>query len=265
MLKPALLSIALLFTFSCQKSGRIYLEIDFDSAKTWRYLLGVDIKGKIVSDSVPQIFNSSLRTFLQSGLSPENRKVITFKAEQTRINSDFLVEQEIRNLEQQFDNVSLLFSPRDGSLDLTDTTDVPVINIGGWDLFRSFAKVLPVFPESPVAPGDKWDRDRQFPIETSHGDAVGHLYQSFIFDSIYTSQSRFAAVSWIFSYRIELIDPDTAGMLDNFPLAGKGRGRVLLDLDARRINTAHAEFEVPMADEFKGMSWSEIVHMEYIE
>jgi hypothetical protein len=176
-----------------QKSGRIYLEIDFDSAKTWRYLLGVDIKGKIVSDSVPQIFNSSLRTFLQSGLSPENRKVITFKAEQTRINSDFLVEQEIRNLEQQFDNVSLLFSPRDGSLDLTDTTDVPVINIGGWDLSGVLLKFFCI-SGGPVAPGDKWDRDRQFPIETSHGDAVGHLYQSFIFDSIYTSQSRFAAV-----------------------------------------------------------------------
>ena len=94
---------------------------------------------------------------------------------------------------------------------------------------------------------------------------MGHLYQSFVFDSIYTSQSRFAAVSWIFSYRIELIDPDTAGMLDKFPLAGKGRGRVLLDLDARRITTAHAEFKAPLADEFPGMSWSEIVHMEYIE
>ena len=79
MLKPALLSIAFLFTVSCQKSGRIFLEVEFDSAKTWRYLLGVDIKGKIVSEGVPQIFNSSLRTFLQGGLSLKTEKLSLLK------------------------------------------------------------------------------------------------------------------------------------------------------------------------------------------
>jgi len=263
--KPVLLVITLLFAISCQKSERIFLDIDFENAKSWHYLLGVDIKGKVTPDSIPQLFSSSLRTYLQGGISPGNKKVITLKTEQTRINSDFLVEQEIRNLEQQFDNVSLLFSPKDGALNLIDTTDMPVVNIGGWDLFRSFAKVLPVFPEAPVGPGDKWDRDRQFPIQTNHGDAIGHLYQSFIFDSVYQSTSRFAAVSWKFSYRIELINPDTSGTLDNLPQAGRGTGRVLLDLTSKRISSAHAEFDVPITDDYPGMSWKEVVHMEIIE
>ena len=246
-----------LFFLLCGRSDRVLLSIDLSKASSWRYLLGVDLKGNVSS----QLFNSSLRTYLLGG--SQKRGLVTFTTEQPRITSDFLSDQERSNLEQQFEKMTLSFSPVEGAIDLPDTEFVPVINVGEWDLFRSFTKVLPVFPQISVAPGDHWERERQFPLETTHGSAMGHLYQSFTFDSLYSAECRYASVSWLFSYRIQLVD--TSVILEKLPRTGNGRGQVLLDLDKKRISKAHAFFEVPGQKTAQGIGWSETVHMELVE
>ena len=231
--------------------------------------MGVDIKGTVVVGDSMQNFSSGLRTYLKGRIAAHVSNTVTFSTEEARVTSDFLNDQECYNLEHQFNQVTLSFAPKEGALYLTDTIPVPVISIGGWDLFRNFARVLPILPEHQVQEGEKWDRERQFPVETSHGSAIGHLYQSFTFDSLVTpdSASLYAAVSWLFSYRIEPVEPDSSGALKKLPLEGNGTGVAQIDLNKKRLKMAHAVFE---ASSKRGTSapvigWNETIHLEYLE
>ena len=102
-------------------------------------------------------------------------------------------------------------------------------------LFRSFAKVIPFLPGSKVAVGATWDPgERHFPIETTQGSAVGNLYQSFTFDSVFNDSSRqIGALSWRFSYKIQLSGSDTGSVLRPCRCRAAGTEALLLTL---RIN-----------------------------
>lgn len=259
----ALISVVL---SSCQKSG-VHLGIDFSKSPSWRYLLGVDINGSVVMKDSLQQFSSSLRTFLQ-GQPSERKNVVKFTVGGSRITSNFLSEPERMNLENQFEKLSLFFSPQDGAISAPDSQVIPVIDVQGWDLYRNFAKVLPVLPGKAVQQGDKWDRERQFPVNSNHGDAIGHLYQSFVMDSVklLDNERHYAYISWLFSYQIEPTQKDSLANLDAFPLNGNGTGTAVLNLKRGVIESAHAEFEVP-CDMKKGqkISWREAIHLELIK
>ena len=253
---------------SCNKTGRIELAVDFSSASSWKYLLGVDIKGTASSADSSQTFTSSARVCLEGKAVAHDKGAVHFRVKDTRVASDFLSDQELENLKCRFEGMDLSFSPNEGAVYFPDTTAVPVINIGGWDLFRSFAKVIPVLPGSKVAPGATWDRERRFPIETTEGSATGHLYQSFTFDSIITNGKSpdLAAISWLFSYNIELQPVDSGTVLETMPKSGNGRGDAQIDLVNKRLYKANAYFEAaPEEKSAIKMGWSESVHLEFIE
>jgi hypothetical protein len=255
--------IALLLC-SCFRSERVALTIDFSQAPSWKYLFAIDITGHIKAADSSREFSSSLRTYLSGEKTPHDAGAVRFKTGQTMIQSDFLSDQERNHLEKQCENIILYFSPREGAVQAVDTALPPLFNVGGWDLFRSFARVLPVLPESPVAIGETWERERNIPIETSVGNATGWLFQSFILDSIFMiDSSRCAALSWQFTYRIQ---PDSSGMLDSLPLRGSGAGSAAIDLSRKRMRMAHAFFEVPeRSDAAIKASWQETVHVEIVD
>ncbi|MBN1128056.1 MAG: hypothetical protein JXA71_03675 [Chitinispirillaceae bacterium] len=248
---------------SCYRSERVTLAIDFSQAHTWRYLFGVDISGSTRSGKSSRTFSSSLRTYLAGEQAPHDKHAVRFKTAQAMIQSDFLDDPERRHLERQCENVVLFFSPREGAMFAIDTALPPLFTFGGWDLFRSFSRVIPVLPESPVTVGSSWERERTVPIETSAGNALGNLYQSFILDSVYMrDSSRCAAISWQFTYRIQ---PDSSGILDSLPLRGSGNGTATVDLSHKRLVTAHAFFSVPeKSGQGVTTSWQEAVHVELI-
>ena len=179
------------------------------------------------------------------------------------VHSNFLSEQERDHLARRCENVVLFFSPKEGAVDAVDTAIPLLVTVGGWDLYRSFARVLPVLPESPVAVGSSWDRARSFPLETTFGNATGMLYQSFALDSVFSADSlKYASLSWRFTYRIQ---PDSTGVLDSLPLSGSGNGTAVVDLTGRRMITAHAVFEVPPKQKARQkISWQETVHIEMV-
>jgi hypothetical protein len=249
---------------SCYQSERVALTIDFSQAPSWKYLFAIDIMGNIKAADSSRSFSSSLRTYLSGEKTPHDAGAVRFKTGQTMIQSNFLIDQERILLEKQCENIVLYFSPREGAVQAVDTALPPHFNFGGWDLFRSFARVLPVLPESPVAIGGTWERERNIPIETSAGNATGWLFQSFMLDSIFTiDSSRYAALSWQFTYRIQ---PDTSGVLDSLPLRGSGTGKATIDLSRKRLRTAHAFFEVPeRSDAAIKAAWQETVHVEIVD
>ena len=249
--------------FSCNRSERVALALDFSQAHTWRYMFGVDITGSVASPDSSRNFSSSLRTYLTGEWSPHDVGAIRFRTGQTMISSNFLSEQERIHLERQFENQVIFLSPKEGSVSAVDTALPVLLNIGGWDLFRSFSRVLPVLPEAPQRIGGSWDRERTFPLETSKGNATGWLYQSFTFDSITgANSSRHASISWRFSYRIQ---PDSASVLDSLSLRGAGSGNTVIDIDKKRMVKAHAFFEVPPKNGARvKTAWQESVHLELV-
>jgi hypothetical protein len=248
---------------SCYRNECVSLGIDFSQAHHWRYLFAVDITGNLRSAESSREFSSTLRTYLEGENAPHDQGAVRFRTGQTMIKSNYLSEPEVKHLEKQCENIVLFFSPKEGAIQTVDTALPPLFNFGGWDLFRSFARVLPVLPESPVAIGSSWERERTIPIETSAGNAEGWLYQSFTLDSVFTrDSSRCAAISWQFTYRVE---PDTGGALDSLPLKGSGNGSATLDLVRKRMITAHAFFEVPEKKNTGiAAAWQETVHIELV-
>jgi hypothetical protein len=179
------------------------------------------------------------------------------------VHSNFLSDAERDHLARRCENLVLFFSPKEGAVEAVDTALPPLLTVGGWDLYRSFARVLPVLPESPVAAGSSWDRTRSFPLETTFGNATGMLYQSFTLDSVFSADSsRYACLSWRFTYRIQ---PDSTGVLDSLPLSGSGNGTAVIDMTGRRMIKAHAVFEVPPRQKaLQKISWQETVHIELV-
>ena len=252
--------------FACHRAERVSLTLDFSKAPAWKYLFGVDISGSAQSPDSLRNFTSSLRTYLVGEHSPHDPAAVRFKTGQALITTNFLSEQERIHLERQFENEIFYLSPKEGIVTAVDTGLPPLINIGGWDLFRSFARVLPVLPETPQRVGASWDRERSFPLETSLGNATGWLYQLFTLDSVTAvDSSRCAWVSWKFSYRIEPPKTDSATLLDTLPLHGSGTGNTLIDLTNKRMAKAHAFFEVPAELRARvKISWQESVHLELV-
>jgi len=249
---------------SCQRAGRVELSIDFSQAASWRYVFGIDIKGIASQGDSAREFSNSLRTYLSGERSPHDDAAVRFRTGQTVVHSNFLSEQERNHLARQCENLVLFFSPHEGAVEASDTAVTPLLTVGGWDLYRSFARVLPVLPESPVGVGASWERERTFPIETSMGNATGMLYQLFTLDSVFSADSnKFASLSWRFTYRIQ---PDSAGALDSLPLSGSGNGNAVIDMTGKRMIKAHALFEVPPKQKARQkISWQETVHIEMVK
>lgn len=272
ILRSICLSFVCCLIFSgCQQTERVTLAIDFSKAPLWRYMLGVDITGNLRAGDTSRDYSSSLRTYLQGEPAPADSNAVRFKTSQTIVTSNFLSEQDRVNLTRELENNTLCFSSKDGAFESADTSLKPSVNIGGWNLLRSFARVVPALPGSPVRVGSTWDRERAFPLETDHGNATGWLFQSFTLDSIATIDSRRCAfISWSFSYRIQ---PDTTGkptLLDSLPLKGSGSGTALLDCTSKVLIKAHALFDVPpiaAAVSSKAplkVTWQESVHLELV-
>jgi hypothetical protein len=136
--------------------------------------------------------------------------------------------------------------------------------VGEWDLSRSFLKVLPALPEKPVRAGERWERERQFPLETNHGKAIGHLYQLFTLDSLSGDNvAKKAYLSWLFKYLIEPLSTDSI-FLEKLPLNGDGNGRAVFDLDSKTIEVAHASFST-QSESSSDITWMETVHLEMIK
>ena len=252
--------------FACHRTQQVTLALDFSQAHTWRYMFGVDITGTVQAPDSSRNFSTSLRTYLTGEHVPHDVGAVRFRTSQTLITANFLSEQDRLHLERQFENQVLYLSPKDGAVDAVDTALPALVNIGGWDLFRSFARVLPVLPEGPQRVGATWDRERTIPLETSKGNAMGWLYQSFTLDSVVRDDSvRCAYVSWRFSYRIEPPKIDSASALDTLPLQGSGTGTTLIDVTNKRMLKAHAFFEVPPLPSARvKASWRESVHFELV-
>jgi hypothetical protein len=254
--------------FNCQKKGLVLLAIDCKPGAQLLFTLDTRVNGTVFfSDSAFHSFSTSAACTINGRSSSMDSQLILVSAHGLSIASTILSPAEISNLIAQCQQTELPFALHEGQLREKPSESTPVIEIGAWNLFRTFATTLPVLPNVPIAVGFTWDRERHFPVETGQGSATAHLFQSFTFDSLVQHpQSLDAYLHWQFSYRIELAGADSSAVLRNMPQQGKGVGWAVLDVTRNKLTSANVLFSVPksLADSLK-ISWKEEVAIRAVQ
>jgi hypothetical protein len=153
---------------------------------------------------------------------------------------------------------------------MSDTSGIPGVLSGGWDILRSPARVIPAMPNAEMAVGSSWEREQRFPISIPKGEADALLYQLYTLDSLYKTPAGIpvAAISWVFTYRVSTLedqsDSKEARNPRKHPLSGSGRGTALLDLNRKKLIKSQATFQVTHSN-ISGAEINEVVHFEMLE
>ncbi|MBD3345603.1 MAG: hypothetical protein GF401_11125 [Chitinivibrionales bacterium] len=260
---PTAILIVLVSIIACNREPTVNLSVDFSSQPMWRYNAKVLVSGSMTTLDTSTNYSGMANLVLLGKSYKKAPAKLQLTIPSVRISTDFMDDAEKENLKKQLEQLQLDISMDEGTVDLSDTADLPTLITGSWGLDKSLAKVLPVLPDIPVTRGSKWERNKQTSIRTSHGDAVAHLFQAFIVDSIYhKNQKTMASISWDLSYKIELENPDTTGLLVQLPDGGEGSGHAVINTTDNSVDFARIEFAVK-SKENRGIriGWKEIVEL----
>jgi hypothetical protein len=245
---------------SCSQKKDMDLSVNFSSRPQWNYSIEVSIGGKIKIGDSSSVIGQTLKCSLAGHPVTSDSSALDVTVYQTTLESAMLDDAEKHDIIMSLNNQNLKFSLKKGFAGLDSATAVSNTGAGQWGLYSQFARMIPVLPEGKVRPGFSWDRHSQMPVATTQGNAAASMYQSFVFDSLTRSSSgRIAHLSWKFSYTLDPIETDTAGIIDDMPHKGSGTGSAKMDIDRKIMLMASVEFVIP-----KGPS-SDPYSIEWIE
>jgi hypothetical protein len=262
------LAIACLLAFGCGDPGNVKLSVDFSKRAEWRYAMAATISGSIASADTQLSFASAAQCSLSGKPDLKNSSVLHASVAAVSISSNILGNAEMQNLKDQAKTVRLACALADGTIMPEDSSSIPVVRIGEWDLYKDLAKTIPSLPKIAIRPGFVWERQADLPLDTKQGNAVGHLFQSFSLDSVRgkSSDAQTAFLSWRFTYRVEFKDHTAAGMYASVPTAGTGRGQAIVDVTNKMLLSASVHFDVPATTQ--GMfriSWKEDITLDLMK
>jgi len=260
------LALPALLAFGCGSAEKALLEIDFSGASEWKYLLGANIYGtsEEVADADSQkTYSGSLRAYLQGLPGGADTGQARFGLRDITVIAPFFPDDEMEDIQKRLTELTVYVS--ENSISLSDTIGIPGVMSGGWDIMRCITRVMPVLPNTEMRVGTSWDREQRFPLTVDQGKADGLLYQLFTLDSIYKTETgaSAAALSWVFTYRVSLVDEGAAASR-KYPLSGSGRGTAVLDLTKKKLLNSKATFEVTHSQK-NTTELDEVVHFEMIE
>jgi hypothetical protein len=248
-------------TMQCAKEKAVFLRVDFSKRPSWNYRVNVRIGGWVQAEGQRHNYAGDLACRLTGTGRHDQPEVLDLHIADAAITGDFLSEAERHNFVQQLEEAPFRLDAREGLLVPLDTTILPILMIGEWDLFRSFARALPTLPGSAATAGTTWERQRDFVFAGLLGTSVGHLFQQFRCDSLWQNKAHetIAAVSWIFTYEIEPEAKDL--MLSRFPLKGKGAGAALLNTTGNYLQRIDANLTMASSDSAVA-AWKEEVSIK---
>lgn len=269
-----IIPFVLLFCGMCSHDASVRLSLEFSTAQTWRYAVDARVSGTVGAQTTGRTFESAVQcTLLGAPDLKKNTLLHVTVTPQPHFSSNILNEVELENLVSQAREIRLSCNPGDGMIVPDDTSEMPMIRIGEWDVFQDIVKTLPSLPKIRVKPGATWDREKTIPLSTRHGDAAGHLIQSFCLDSVYPGPAgkKNASISWKFSYRLELRGADNpataegSGIIARMPQKGSGTGHALINISDKALENASMSFSVPLSSEGSyRISWNETISLRRI-
>ena len=247
--------------FSCAKRERVALTVDFSARPNWLYDFEVSVGGKVAMGDSVSHFSNALRCRLSGTGDSTDPAMLKVIVQSIDINESAQYKADAINMKHVLEDFEIAFSLREGFVGIDDSAALPAVKTAHWDLYRHFIKMLPLLPDGQVSEGFTWERQKQIPLPTNHGDAVGHLYQSFRFDSLTKAENghRHAHLSWSFNYSVDTQKNDSLSLLDDMPHSGRGKGSAVLDVTAKTLREASVSFTIPEAgssDLFK-VEWQE--------
>lgn len=247
-----ILSSLLLGMSGCGSDSLVYLSFDYQSREQWRYGLAVTVSGHAGPAGV---FQNSARAIVCLNTTTDS-SAIDLALDSVTIASTLLDSTHRRHIEQRLGEMHLPCDWHEGLLIPVNTRRISDISIGGWNLYRSALRLVPALPSTPVHAGQRWGRERHLQLETTLGDAVGHLYQEYVLDSVSrTDDGRVAHISWKFSYQLE-VDSDTVTATQaGIPLSGKGTGVAWYSVDHAHLIRAEVSFAAPGGAEGDRAPW----------
>jgi hypothetical protein len=258
-------ALTLFVAAGCGRREKVRIEIDFSKAAEWRYMLGADIYGTPTAADSGQYFSGSLRAYLQ-GLPGEPGGPLRCGFTDVNLIASFMPEEERVEVVRRLSELRVAVS--ENGVTLSDTSGIPGVLSGGWDIFRVPARAIPAMPNADMSVGSSWEREQRFPISIPNGEAEGLMYQLYILDSIYRNDAgiRVAAISWTFSYRVAVNDnkDEKSKRKLMYPLIGSGRGSAELDLARKKLVKSGATFQVTHSS-VSGFEVNEVAHFEIVE
>lgn len=252
----------------CGNSSSVKLSLDFSKKPDWRYALSATVSGAISSADTQRTFSSAAQCTLSGKPDVKNPALLHASVVSVAVASNILGDDEIRNLTEQAKAMRLSCALADGAILPEDSSTVPVVKIGEWDLYKDLASTVPALPKIAVRSGAVWERERSLPLDTKQGNAVGHLFQSFCMDSLRKNKSGddIASLSWKFVYRVELRERDTLGLYAGVPTAGSGAGSAIVNVTAKTLERASVHLAVPAAPQGRfRISWNEDITLEMVK
>jgi len=261
----AVVAVALTVAAGCGGREKVRVEIDFSKAAEWRYMLGADVYGTPTVADSGQYFSGSLRAYLQGLPGDAGEGPLRCGFTDVNLVAPFLSEEERGDLVRRLTELRVAVS--ENGVTLSDTSGIPGVLSGGWDIIRAPARVIPAMPNADMSVGASWEREQRFPLSIPGGEAEGLMYQLYILDSIYRNDSgiRVAAISWTFSYRVAMKEDGEDGKRKiTYPLVGSGRGNAELDIARKKLVKSQATFQVTQSG-VTGMEINEVAHFEIVE
>lgn len=258
------LFLALPLLLACGGGDGIRLRVDYSTRPVWNYRFSADVTGRLTEADSTRHFSNTASCLLVGEGRKGSPAALDLRFRDVTVISTLLDSAECRNLERQFEETALGIELANGVVDIFDTLAVPVVRIGEWDLVRTFVRAIPSLPGMKVVAGEGWEREKTVPLMTSLGRAAGHLYQSFVLDSVAEGGTD-AWVSWRFTYRIEPLDADNASLFPLLPLAGTGTGQAHFSLAGNYLESVQVTFRVPRSHEGPDLSWEENLTLRLID
>ncbi|MDR2577522.1 MAG: hypothetical protein LBC70_01745 [Chitinispirillales bacterium] len=262
-----MIALAVLTTIlfvGCGNSESARIEIDFSTIADWKYMLGVDLYGTPLDRDSEENFTGSLRAYLRGMPGAGGAGPLTCGFTDVSLSAPFLPEDEREDIERRLSDLRVSISEK--GVTLSDTSGIPGVYAGGWDILRSPARVIPALPNAVMSVGSSWEREQRFPLHVPQGEADGLMYQLYTLDSLYKTPTGtpVAAISWVFTYRVAMSGDGEERGQRRSPLVGQGRGNALLDLRKKKLIQSKATFQVTHSG-VRGMEINEVVHFEMIE
>jgi hypothetical protein len=253
--------LGLIFLVVCGKNNKpVVLAVDFSLQPQWKYTMAVQVNGSFIHNDSARNFSNSAKCLLTGTSATGKSGTLSLALSDVAIASDIIDSAEITNLKRQFDDTRMIYSGNTGELSTADPTALPMVHIGGWDLYHTMARVVPALPQNAVSVGTAWERERQIPLISTAGNCIGHLYQTFILDSIISDSNKAqrAYISWKFSYRVEFVEKPVASVANDIPLLGNGTGTAVLNVTGKYLERAIISFKVERNSQAAvSMEWSE--------
>lgn len=266
-MKRIAMGLVLALGFGSCSHNATRLEVNFLSRTQWVYALKVDVNGSLPMGDSVHGFENHATGFLVGEALADEPSTIRMHTDSLTIHSTMLTRAERQNLISQFEQTPLTIRLEEGAVEVREKLNMPMVMLGGWDLYRTFVRLIPSIPQSSVRPGSSWERERLLPLNSAVGCGVGHLYQSFVYDSLTkTPGGRVAHVSWKFRYQIEILKPDSALAIEQITQSGSGSGVARFDLDERALRFAAIDFQtdVPLPSR-QGIQWHEHAEMKLLD